>query len=266
MPHFRNNRDSQGPSPSRRRFESGLARRRRSHGQRRCQRQCQRPASVSAAGSVAPSATVFETPTESVFGAGSVSHAESIPSPSPARESAAAPEPAHDRPSFAVSQPPTRRGGLGVLLVAAVVGLGIYALISSGALDALLRPAAAPTAPRHAWRHRRHGHAKRCPGLRLRWTRSCDCGRASGRCRARIHRLRPRSPPVEGDRSPWCKLDEHRRRLESTSSRFRPTRSPIPRTSSISAVRRPSRLPPTPGKRLGSASSRIRPARRCTAT
>ncbi len=45
-----------------------------------------------------------------------------------------------------MSQPPTRRGGLGVLLVAAVVGLGLYALISSGALDALLRPAVAPTA------------------------------------------------------------------------------------------------------------------------
>jgi len=91
-------------------------------------------------------ATPLETPTESVFGTGSVSHAESIPSPVPARESAAAPEPAYDRPSFAVSQLPKRRGGLGVLLVAAVVGLGLYALISSGALDALFQPAAAPAA------------------------------------------------------------------------------------------------------------------------
>jgi len=101
---------------------------------------------VPATGSVARSATPLETPTESVFGAGSVSHAESIPAPLPARESAAAPDPAHDRPSFAVSPPPKRRGGLGVLLVAAVVGLGLYAFISAGALDTLLQPAAAPAA------------------------------------------------------------------------------------------------------------------------
>ena len=92
-------------------------------------------------------AALLETPTESVFGTGSVSHAESIPSPLPARESAAASEPAYDRPSFAVSQPPKRRGGLGVLLVAAVVGLGLYALISSGALDALLQPPAVSVTP-----------------------------------------------------------------------------------------------------------------------
>ncbi|MGB3050881.1 MAG: hypothetical protein WBB42_07770 [Polyangiales bacterium] len=96
--------------------------------------------------SVAGSATLLETPTESVFGAGSVSHADSIPSPLRVSESAAAPEPAYDRPSIAVSQPPKRRGGLGVLIVAAVVGLSLYALISSGALDALRRPAAAPAA------------------------------------------------------------------------------------------------------------------------
>ena len=35
---------------------------------------------------------------------------------------------------------------MGVLLVAAVVGLGLYAVISTGALDTLLRPAAAPVA------------------------------------------------------------------------------------------------------------------------
>ncbi|MDH3654621.1 MAG: hypothetical protein OEN21_10160 [Myxococcales bacterium] len=104
------------------------------------------PASVTGTGTATGSAALLETPTESVFGAGSVSHAESIPAPLPARESAAAPEPAYDRPSFAVSQPPKRRGGLGVLLVAGVMGLGLYALISTGALDTLLRPAAAPAA------------------------------------------------------------------------------------------------------------------------
>ncbi len=100
------------------------------------------PASASGAGEV--TATPLETPTESVFGAGSVSHAESIPSPLPARESAAAPEPSHERPSFAVLRPPKRRGGLGVFLAAAALGLGLYALINTVALDTLLRPTAAP--------------------------------------------------------------------------------------------------------------------------
>ncbi len=94
----------------------------------------------------AVSETLLETPTESVFGTGSVSHAESIPSPLPARESAAAPEPAYERRSSAIPQPPKRRGGLGALLAAAVVGLGLYALISTGTLDALVRPAPAPAA------------------------------------------------------------------------------------------------------------------------
>ncbi|NNE19385.1 MAG: hypothetical protein HKN10_12995 [Myxococcales bacterium] len=89
--------------------------------------------------------TPLETPTESVFGTGSVSHAESIPAPLPVGEPEAAP--VYDRPSFPVSQPPKRRGGLGVLLVAAVVGLGLYALISSGALDGLLRPPVASFTP-----------------------------------------------------------------------------------------------------------------------
>jgi hypothetical protein len=42
--------------------------------------------------------------------------------------------------------PQKRRGGLGVLLFAAALGLGAYALITTGGLDALLRPAA-PAAP-----------------------------------------------------------------------------------------------------------------------
>jgi hypothetical protein len=92
----------------------------------------------------ARSETPLETPTESVFGTGSVSHAESVPSPLPVRESAAAAEPTYERRSSAVPAPPKRRGGLGVLLAAAVVGLGLYALISTGTLDALVRPAPAP--------------------------------------------------------------------------------------------------------------------------
>ena len=90
--------------------------------------------------------TPLETPTESVFGTGSVSHAESVPSPLPVRESAAAPEPTYEQRSSAVPAPPKRRGGLGVLLAAAAVGLGLYALLSTGTLDALVRPAPAPAA------------------------------------------------------------------------------------------------------------------------
>ncbi len=92
------------------------------------------------------SETLLETPTESVFGTGSVSHAESVPSPLPVRESAAAPAPIYEQRSSAVPAPPKRRGGLGVLLAAAAVGLGLYALISTGTLDALVRPAPAPAA------------------------------------------------------------------------------------------------------------------------
>ncbi|MBT8452067.1 MAG: hypothetical protein KJO40_08895 [Deltaproteobacteria bacterium] len=92
------------------------------------------------------SETLLETPTESVFGTGSVSHAESVPSPLPVRESAAAPEPTYEQRSSAVPAPPKRRGGLGVLLAAAAVGLGLYALISTGTLDALVRPAPGPVA------------------------------------------------------------------------------------------------------------------------
>ncbi len=112
---------------------------------------------VAGAGSVTESANpaetrhvaapALETPTESVFGTGSVNHAESVPASLPLRESAAAPEPTYDRASRPVSRPPRRRGGLGVLLAAAVLGIGLYALISTGTLDALLRPAAPVATP-----------------------------------------------------------------------------------------------------------------------
>jgi hypothetical protein len=49
--------------------------------------------------------------------------------------------PAYDRQSLP-EQLPKRRGGLGVLLFAAALGIGAYALFATGALDALLRPAA----------------------------------------------------------------------------------------------------------------------------
>ena len=89
----------------------------------------------------------LETATESVFGTGSVSRAESVPAPLPARESAAAPAPAYDRASLPVPQPSRRRGGLGVLLIAAVLGLGLYALIGTGTLDALVQQAAPAATP-----------------------------------------------------------------------------------------------------------------------
>lgn len=42
---------------------------------------------------------------------------------------------------------PTRRGGLGVLLLAAALGLGGYALFASGVIDQLLQPSAPVAAP-----------------------------------------------------------------------------------------------------------------------
>lgn len=85
---------------------------------------------------------ILETPTESVFGAGSVTHAESVPAPLPSRESAVSVAPAYDRPSVPAPAAPTRRGGWGVLVLAAVLGLGLYALVTTGTLDKLTQPAA----------------------------------------------------------------------------------------------------------------------------
>ena len=88
----------------------------------------------------------LETPTESAFGALAVSHAESVPAPLAARESAASLPPVYDRPSLPAPPPPTRTGGWGVFLLAAILGLGlglgVYALVDTGALDQLTRPAA----------------------------------------------------------------------------------------------------------------------------
>ena len=104
---------------------------------------------VSAPGFATATASVpaLETATESAFGSGSVSRAEAIPSVAPARQSAAAPERSYDRPSLPVPEPPARRDGWKVLAFAAALGLGLYALISMGALDTLLQPAAPAAVP-----------------------------------------------------------------------------------------------------------------------
>ena len=100
------------------------------------------------AATVSVSAPELETPTESVFGAGSVSASESIPAqePAPSRQSspAAPPHHAHERPSLP-QQPPKRRGGWGIWVFAAGLGLAAYGLHASGTLDPWLQPAA--TAP-----------------------------------------------------------------------------------------------------------------------
>jgi hypothetical protein len=69
-----------------------------------------------------------------------------VPSPQPLSASMPAPAPAYDRHSLP-EQLPKRRGGLGVLLFAAALGVGAYALLASGSLDALLRPVAPVAVP-----------------------------------------------------------------------------------------------------------------------
>ena len=85
-----------------------------------------------------------------MFGAGSVATSESIPSPepSPERQSrpTAAPEQQYDRPSLP-QPPPKRRGGWGIWLLAAGLGLGAYALMATGTLDSFFRPAPPAPAP-----------------------------------------------------------------------------------------------------------------------
>jgi hypothetical protein len=84
----------------------------------------------------------LDTPTESAFGAGSVAASESIPSPEPLPQRpsrpTAAPEQPYDRPSLP-QQPPKRRGGWGIWLLAAGLGLGAYAVMATGTLDSLLQ-------------------------------------------------------------------------------------------------------------------------------
>jgi hypothetical protein len=67
--------------------------------------------------------------------------------PQPVTGSIPAPAPAYDRQSLPEPLPQKRRGGWGVWLLAAALGLGAYALVMTGTLDALLRPAAPVAAP-----------------------------------------------------------------------------------------------------------------------
>jgi hypothetical protein len=76
----------------------------------------------------------------------------SAPDPATASDSVSIPSAApsaaqsYDRQSLP-AQLPKRRGGWGAWLLAAGLGLGAYALITTGTLDALLRPVAPPAAP-----------------------------------------------------------------------------------------------------------------------
>ncbi len=101
-------------------------------------------ASVPVSATVPVTETGLETPTEAVFGAGSVSGSESIPTPPRQSHPSAAPPQPYDRPSLP-QQPPRRRGGLGIWLLAAGLGLGAYALYATGTLDALMRPSVPTT-------------------------------------------------------------------------------------------------------------------------
>lgn len=98
-------------------------------------------ASVPVSATVPVTETGLETPTEAVFGAGSISGSESIPTPPRQSHPSAAPPQPHERPSL--PQPPPRRvGGWGIWLLAAGLGLGAYALYATGTLDALMQPSA----------------------------------------------------------------------------------------------------------------------------
>jgi len=101
------------------------------------------PEAVSVSVSVPVTATesVIETATESVSGT------ESVPAPQPVTGSIPTPAPVYDRQSMPEPLPSRRRGGWGVWLLAAALGLGAYALVATGTLDALVRPAAPAAAP-----------------------------------------------------------------------------------------------------------------------
>jgi predicted Zn finger-like uncharacterized protein len=91
--------------------------------------------------SVSVSASVAVTEPETVL------VTESVPAPQPVTASIPAPAPAYDRQSLPEPLPQKRQGGWGVWLLAAALGLGAYALATTGALDTLLRPAAPAVAP-----------------------------------------------------------------------------------------------------------------------
>ena len=106
-----------------------------------------------------PAKAPASEPASSVAGAGAepgaVSVAESVTATEPVAASAPqrmsgsipAPAPGYDRQSLPEPLPTKRRGGLGVLLLAAALGLGAYAFITTGGLDAVRRPAAPVATP-----------------------------------------------------------------------------------------------------------------------
>jgi hypothetical protein len=69
-----------------------------------------------------------------------VSASESIPAPEALLGSLPPAAPQYDRPSIAESRLPTRRGSWAAWVLAAFLGVGIYALISTGTVDAWLKP------------------------------------------------------------------------------------------------------------------------------
>lgn len=97
------------------------------------------PAIASAPEPVIAPAPALAPVTEPVTGTESVT--EIATEPAIRTGSPPSPEPTYDRGSLPVAQPPRRRGGWGVWVFAAALGLGAYALIASGTLDTLLRPA-----------------------------------------------------------------------------------------------------------------------------
>jgi len=93
------------------------------------------PAPVSVSASMPVDEPELQTPTESVFGTGSVT-ASARQSTASRAPSAPAPEPGYDRPSVTHAGLPRRRGGWGIWLFAAGVGLVLYAGIAAGTFDA----------------------------------------------------------------------------------------------------------------------------------
>ncbi|MGD8316516.1 MAG: hypothetical protein PVH21_07405 [Myxococcales bacterium] len=103
-------------------------------------------APVSVSRSIPVTEAELETPTEAVFGTGSVTASPEDTGGSP-RTSAPATDSAPDRPSRALAPLPKRRGSWGIWLFAAGLGLVIYAGLAAGAFDPWLRPEGVAPSP-----------------------------------------------------------------------------------------------------------------------